>query len=468
MPEHESGRQRLFRSLTIGEGSRTLGWAAIVVSVLLLSAPVASVLFSVDDRGLRPEVAQALEWGRLVLGAVGLVLAALGRRRVGFAARQIPLRLGDAVLLIATGILALAAVEGYLRLRGAREWGSATRMPLPMRSMRRDPELVLRPGRYGQPVISDFDPGYRRFAVFSINRLGLRGPSASSRKAAGTRRVICLGGSTTFGYAVGDGEDWPAQLQKELGSGVEVLNAGRPGSTTFRDFGYLRDRLLRLEPDVVVLYEGFNDMWRGVRSHAGEQSDYGVVAEGLPAGEEPLDLSAPRDWPPRASFLAYYMGRWLEGRVERQAPDPAASLRVRGPFRFEPAVVTMYEHNLRAIIRLCHRQDVRILVLTFAGCDDPSRTAAEQRQRLRYVLKQIPPLDPQTAMEGMSLYRQKTRQVAEEESVPLFDAAAVMTKDLGAYTDTVHFTPRGEHDLAYHVAGALRAKGLIPPADVAR
>ena len=128
----------------------------------------------------------------------------------------------------------------------------------------------------------------------------------------------------------------------------------------------------------------------------------------------------------------------------------------------------MYEHNLKAMIRLCRRQGVRVLVLTFAGCDDPSLSQDEQRRRLRYVLDQVPPLDAEAALEGMSLYRQKTRQVAEEERAPFFDLAAVMTKDLGAYTDTVHFSPRGEHEVAEHVATALRAQDLFASAGDAR
>lgn len=459
-PEDEARGAHLFRNLTLGEVCGGLGWAAVTLALVVLSAPLASLLFSVDGRSLRGEVARALEGGRLLLGATGLVLLALGRR-ARIAVRPSALRRGDAILLLATVLLVTIGAEIFLRVRGARQWGSATRTPLSLRTMRRDPEMTLRPGRYGEPVASDFDPAYRRFAAFTINRLGLRGPSASPQKAPQTRRVICLGGSTTFGFSVSDGEEWPAQLQKTLGSGFEVLNAGRPGSTTFRDFPYLRDRLLRLEPDVVVLYEGFNDMWRAVRSHLAEQPDYGIVAEGLPGGGGSLDLGPPRDWPRRPSFLTYSIGRWLDGRLEpATAPSPEAS-RGKERFHFDPPIVAMYEHNLKAMIRLCRRQGVPVLVLTFAGCDQASGSAEEQRRRLRYVLDQVPPLDVDAALEGMSLYREKTRQVAEEERVPFFDLAAVMTKDLGAYADTVHFTPRGEREVAEHVAAALRAQDLV-------
>jgi len=68
----------------------------------------------------------------------------------------------------------------------------------------------------------------------------------------------------------------------------------------------------------------------------------------------------------------------------------------------------------------------------------------------------------------MSLYRHTTRKVAEDEHASFFDLAAVMTTDLYAYTDTVHFTPRGERQVADHVAGALRGQGLVPAVDTLR
>jgi len=269
------------------------------------------------------------------------------------------------------------------------------------------------------------------------------------------------GGSTTFGWSVADGEDWPAQLGRLLGDSVDVVNAGRPGATTFRDFTYLRDRLLQLDPDIVIFYEGYNDMWRGVRRHRGEQPDYGIVDEGLPPSSEPLELARPLRWPWRPLFLTYHVGSRLDTWLERPAdrkPGPASGSK---PFLFDPAIVAMYEHNLGALVRLCRENDVVPVVATFAGCDDPSLPEAEQRRRLGLVLREMPALDLASANTGLALYRTVTRDVARLEGVPLIDLATLMTKDLVAYTDTVHFTPEGERRLAELVAAGLRDAGLV-------
>jgi hypothetical protein len=95
-----------------------------------------------------------------------------------------------------------------------------------------------------------------------LNRYGYRGPVVGG-KAAGELRVAMLGGSTVFGYGVGWNETIPvyleARLQERLNRPVRVVNLGfnNEGAYAFvpnlEDFEYL-------DYDVIVLYEGYNDL----------------------------------------------------------------------------------------------------------------------------------------------------------------------------------------------------------------
>ena len=95
-----------------------------------------------------------------------------------------------------------------------------------------------------------------------LNRYGYRGPVVG-RKQPNELRVAMLGGSTVFGYGVAWNESIPAflepKLQAQLGRAATVVNLGynNEGAYSFQpnleDFAYL-------DYDVIVLYEGYNDL----------------------------------------------------------------------------------------------------------------------------------------------------------------------------------------------------------------
>jgi lysophospholipase L1-like esterase len=96
-----------------------------------------------------------------------------------------------------------------------------------------------------------------------LNRWGYRGPVVG-RKQPGETRIVMLGGSTMFGYGVTWDEAIPALVEKKIRSRhpdrpVSAVNLAfnNEGAyaylPTLRDFAYL-------DYDVVVLYEGYNDM----------------------------------------------------------------------------------------------------------------------------------------------------------------------------------------------------------------
>jgi hypothetical protein len=117
----------------------------------------------------------------------------------------------------------------------------------------------------------------------------LRGRRVALDKPAGTRRVVCLGGSSTWGYRLPAASDldYPSRLQERLGRAaawradgapsavdpptvappaVEVLNAAVLATTLARQYVFLRDALLELQPDVVVASFFYNDAFALSRS----------------------------------------------------------------------------------------------------------------------------------------------------------------------------------------------------------
>lgn len=127
-------------------------------------------------------------------------------------------------------------------------------------------ELGFRPRPNSQRRLRIHPPGGagEAWVVERVNRHGFRGPAVSSAKPPGVFRIACLGDSHTYGFAVGDGATWPAQLEARLrerlpGRAIEVLNAGVNGYDTVQEVQWLKEGVLGFEPDLVLLAYFAND-----------------------------------------------------------------------------------------------------------------------------------------------------------------------------------------------------------------
>ena len=86
-----------------------------------------------------------------------------------------------------------------------------------------------------------------------VNSLGLRDRERSSQTSPGTQRVLFVGDSVVFGAGVEFGDRCSDQLERALGPGVEVVNAGVSGWGTDQEYLWLTHEGWALHPDVVVL-----------------------------------------------------------------------------------------------------------------------------------------------------------------------------------------------------------------------
>ncbi len=211
--------------------------------------------------------------------------------------------------------VALAAAEGIGRAT-ERRW--LTQMlgwqvaDLPVHRVSDDPDLLyeLRPGAAWAA------PDGREIHV---NDLGFRDPPRSAAKQPGTQRVLCLGGSNTYGATVQDHETWPAALERELdrrvAAPVEVWNLGVSGWDTRQKVALARRATELYDPDVLIfqLYNaGPRLLLEGDAPTRRVRQDPSLL-DAWNAGA--LDL-APTGPLARVSALAR-LGAWRTVRVER-------------------------------------------------------------------------------------------------------------------------------------------------------
>jgi len=91
-------------------------------------------------------------------------------------------------------------------------------------------------------------------------------PEISLHKSSEVLRIVFLGGSSTTGMMLSDEETWPWLVtdmlrEKFPHQEFEFINASLPGYTTFDSYGRLWSRLRFYEPDVIVMYHGWNEMY---------------------------------------------------------------------------------------------------------------------------------------------------------------------------------------------------------------
>lgn len=104
-----------------------------------------------------------------------------------------------------------------------------------------------------------------------VNSRGFRGPEISTAKDDLTQRIAVLGGSSVFGYLVGEGKDSCRLLENQFNrflskspnsdfGSVDVWNAGVPGYNLTQSRLRFEADIAPLQPDFVLLYLGWNDI----------------------------------------------------------------------------------------------------------------------------------------------------------------------------------------------------------------
>jgi len=107
------------------------------------------------------------------------------------------------------------------------------------------------------PFVSYSNLPNQKTPHFSINNLGFRG--GDIRKDEKTiKRIIVVGGSTAFGTGLqNDDETFERHLEHLLNA--EVINSAVVGHASGQELGYLVTELVDLQPDLVIMLDGWND-----------------------------------------------------------------------------------------------------------------------------------------------------------------------------------------------------------------
>jgi lysophospholipase L1-like esterase len=272
----------------------------------------------------------------------------------------------------------------------------------------------------------------------SHNSWGWKGKEFQLKKPPGTKRVVCLGESTTYG---GDKPYAEAleDLLRRANIPVEVLNAGVPGWTSREVLINFRERVLPLKPDLVILYVGRNDLipqayndYRPDYSHFRDpyadftRSNY-RIKNVVRFSRLALLLV---DWKPGwfgwdrvAEHPVYCTVRWGNYPKPEQI---VANLR-------DPGKTDTFRSNVEAIVSLAKERGIPILLSTFAFIPE----------RLKLEFLPVDPMIFEPMRVQLQRNNQAVREVASKLGAHLVDGEQLLQHP-EVFTDDCHVTDAGD------------------------
>ena len=373
-------------------------------------------------------------------------------------------------ILVAIAVLAIAELalqfREYLDRRAAHAVWS-----------QRDAGFALHPFLQVAPAP---DPSSTVF----VNRHGFRGAEIDEARRPGTLRIFALGGSTTYSGDIDYAQTYPAQLARILKARaphleIEIQNAACDWYSTEHSLIRYLFNVRRFEPDVVLVFHGINDLYRGFApewfSKGGFRADYAHYLGPLVRAERGHDVAA---WFPfQQSMILRSLTNASEGTpsfdASRFNPFQLGAMwtlrEQMEPRRIDhfPSLST-FEENLGLLARAARDDGTRLIMATQPSLYN-ERLSAAAREELFFPAffaaedGRYP--DIESMQRGMAKFNAVASAVAAEERVPLVDLATAVARTTRNFSDDVHMTPAALARVAEQFALAIERAGYLEAAD---
>jgi lysophospholipase L1-like esterase len=339
-------------------------------------------------------------------------------------------------------------------------------------SRTQDRRIFPRPPRSKTVVLADSrtTPGCNGRKVFSVNDVGLRGPSLPA--AENRYRIVAAGGSTTECFFLDDTEEWPHLLMNEMNSRqtrrhVWVGNGGFSGHTTVHTLALLKTVPVLGKADMLIFLAGINDLQATLESEGkASERDLESAAQGFfsptpiwrkPGHHAPLYLRSKiyqiiHSLVAPTAITGSWYGRSREVRAKAQKV-PLPDLEVG---------LAEYQNRIVRIARECQARRSRCVFLTQPTMWRENLTADEEKL---LWMGWIGPMQNPTGYvpaaqlaKAMDLYNQRLIETCGLRGLDCYDLASVVPKDTSALFDDCHFNEQGARIVADRLSQYLLSR----------
>jgi lysophospholipase L1-like esterase len=255
------------------------------------------------------------------------------------------------------------------------------------------------------PNLSGIHINTNDFGLRSKLNLAKMVQKARTNKNDGIKNVLLLGGSTAFGYgALDDNSSISGYLNSSLDSeGFEIFNLAQGGYTSFMELFILSTIGIYMEPDVIIIMDGYADAY-----HLAYSSDQ-----------------------PDLSF-----GQWT-GKPE--VKDPAF-------------VLNFYYQNLEAICKLAGTSNHQVIIATqpVSGFENNSRVELEKIKDFWKIYPSV---------------RETARMAAEMNNADFIDLTTLFKSETDSqsyFFDKSHLNSLGQKKVAKALMPAIKFPSRKP------
>ena len=341
------------------------------------------------------------------------------------------------LLVLALALVgSLVAIEVAVRVRQWMKYGTTSAT---FYQLTRDPDSGLMIPTPGHEV-----------GTIRVNSLGFRSPELEVPKPDGRVRIAFLGGSTTFcAEASTQQMTWPNLVVEGLRARapeleIDFVNAGAAGYSTRESLLNLEHRVAPLQPDVIVIYHGTNDLTQDSRELAATQGLY--------------DPDSTED-----SWLSRYWLTWflIEKNLRyrtRQGERAGKELLHLDPRELAPP----FRERLTTLVRKAQEVAPIVCVVTFSIRGRTDQSPAEQRAGMASSLYYMPFLSIDDLLAGFAEINRVIREVAAATGAILVEGEDSIPGDGMHFNDSVHLLDPGLELQARRILEALTLEALEP------
>ena len=285
------------------------------------------------------------------------------------------------LLVLEAGARAIFALRGkdirYYQPSFIHSQGSSTQ--LDRSRFTSHPFLPYAPRPFDSRKLYVYRDGSQRLLEFDItnNSLGFRTPERPFEKGLNIKRIITLGGSTTWEGPRNDAT-WPALLEKKLnehyektGERVEVINLSVDMASSPMSLIDLAFVGVEYHPDLVISYDGVNDSF--LIGLQGETPDYHSTMDRYDDRMQPLQARLPA-WAFKSYLLSIVSHKY--DSITKAKPDLYSQVVANKTSQLPPAAnplagIQYLERNLRSMRAISSEHQARFVAAT-THWDEPA------------------------------------------------------------------------------------------------